>query len=138
MINAIQIALSGLNAASKTIEASASNIANAGADGALDPAKGPAPYQALTTAQTTLTDGNGGSAGVQTQIIPSQKPFVPAFSPDSPFANADGLVATPNVNLAEDIVNLQVASNSYKANLKVIQAQSDIQKDLLSIFDKKA
>lgn len=133
MINAIQIALSGLNAAKNKIGASASNIANLSTEGALDPANGPAAYTPLTTVQTAQDNG-----GVQSQVVPSGKPFVPTYNPGSPFANGDGLVASPNVDLAGDIVNLQVASVSYKASLKTIQAESDMQSALLNMFDHKA
>jgi len=133
MINAIQIALSGMNAAKTRADTSASNIANAQTEGALDPANGPAPYSTLTTTQSTQAGG-----GVNVDVVPTSKPYVTAYSPDSPFANADGQVGTPNTDYATEFVNLQVASTSYKANIKSIQVASDMQKDLLAIFDKKA
>ncbi len=138
MINAIHIALSGLTAASRKVEASASNIANVSTAGALDPADGPAPYNALTTTQSTITGENGESSGVRADVVPTNRPFVPAYDPDSPFANADGLIGAPNVDLAEEIVNMQIASNTYKANVKTIQVASDMQDALLNMFDRKA
>lgn len=134
MINAIQIALSGMAAASRKVEASASNIANMTTGGALDPATGPAPYQALTTTQTS----NGVDAGVRSDIIPTNRPVVAAYAPDSPFANQDGLIGVPNTNLVEDIVNLQIASTSYEASAKTIAVASDMQDALLDMFDRKA
>ncbi|MDB5491236.1 MAG: hypothetical protein JWO78_1085 [Micavibrio sp.] len=133
MINAIQIALSGLNAAKTKADTVASNIANTRTEGALDPANGPAPYGTLTTTQSA--QGNGG---VSVTVVPTVKPYVPAYNPDSPFANADGQVGVPNTDYAAEFVNLQIASTSYKANVKTIQISSDMQKDLLAIFDKKA
>ena len=138
MINTIQIALSGLTAASRKAEASASNIANMTTGGALAPQDGPAPYQALTTAQSGVTGENGEGLGVRSEIIPTTRPVVAAYAPDSPFANEQGLIGAPNVNLAEDIVNLQIASNSYKANAKTIAVASEMQDALLSMFDRKA
>lgn len=132
MINAIQIALSGLEAASKKVQASASNIANSRTQGALDPADGPSPYSELTTTQTANPAG-----GVESEIVTTNKPFVPSYDPSSPFANSEGLVGAPSSNLAGDIVNLQIASTSYKANLKTIQVASDLQKDLLNIVNRK-
>lgn len=138
MINAIQNALSGLTAASRRIEASASNIANIETVGALDQADGPAPYQSLTTSQTAITGQNGQSLGVRSEIVPSGRPAVPAYAPDSPFANSDGLVGAPNVDLAEEAVNLQIANITYKANAKVIETVSETEDALLNIFDHKA
>jgi flagellar basal-body rod protein FlgC len=137
MINAIQIALSGLNAASRRAEASASNIANLTTIGSLDPAAGSPPYQALTTAQTAISGQNGETLGVRADIIPSSRPFVPSYSPDSPFADSNGLVGAPNVDLAEETVNLQLAKTTYQANIKTIETVNHMEDALLDIFDHK-
>ncbi len=131
MTDAITIALSGLNSASLRLNASASNIANAGTSGRLD-GSSPRPYSAQTTQSQT-----GPNGGVQTQIVETQTPFVPAFDANSPFANEDGLIAIPNVNLAEDIVQLKLAEISYKANLQTIDVASDLFDTLLETFDKE-
>lgn len=132
MIGTIQTALSGLFAASKRIEAGASNIANMHTTGALEDGA-PAPYKALTTIQETRPDG-----GVKAGNIPKSTAFVPAYSPDSPFANADGLVGVPNVNLAEEAVNMTLAKTAYKANLKTIQTAADMQDEMIKTLDRKA
>jgi flagellar basal-body rod protein FlgC len=131
MINAIQNALSGLAASSKRVEAASSNIANLQTEGSLETGE-KAPYSALTVEQSS--DGNGG---VKANVIPKTTPFVPAYSPDSPFANSDGLVGVPNIDLAEEAVNLKLAEHTFKANLKTIEAASQMSDELLNIFDKR-
>ncbi len=138
MIKAIQIALSGLNAASRKAETAAVNIANATTAGALDPADGPTPYQALTTAQTALHGENGKPAGVRSETVPTGRPFVPVYAPDSPFANAEGLIGAPDVDLATEMVNLQIGSTVYKANTKTMQVASDMQDAMLDMIDRDA
>lgn len=133
MIGAISTALTGLLAASKKVEASASNIANMGSAGSLDPASPNQPYQALTTVQTTAQGG-----GVQATNIPKKPGFVNAYAPDSPFANADGLVGAPNVDLAEEAVNLKIAEISYKANINVLKTADEMSEELSRLLDKKA
>lgn len=137
MINTIQIALSGLAAASKKVEASASNIANLTTAGSLTDT-GNAPYNAVTTVQQAVTDESGNGLGVRATTIPKNTPFVPAYDPDSPFANPDGLVGVPNVSLAEEAVNLSLAETTFKANLKIIEAASELSRELISIFDDEA
>ena len=137
MINAIHIALSGLQAAGKRAEASASNIANMTTSGSLEPG-GKAPYGALTTVQTAVNDPSGNGAGITAENVPSNRPFVPAYSPGSPFANSDGLIGVPNVDLAEEIVNLKLAETAYKASAKTIRANADMQDDLLRALDRKS
>ena len=136
MINAIQIALSGLAAASKKVEAGASNIANMATSGSLDDPDN-APYTPLTVQQKTLA-GDGGGMGVQAEFTPKNPPFVPAYDPDSPFADENGVIGLPNVDLAEEAVNLNLAEYAYKASLRVIQKASEMQDALLRSFDKKA
>lgn len=135
MIKAIQIALSGLTAASRKADAAASNIANVTTSGAIDPADGPPPYQAVTTIQNTVTGADGTPLGVRSSTVPTGRPFVPAYDPGSPFANGDGLVGAPDVDLATEAVNLQLARTVYQANVKTIQTASDMQKEVLDMFD---
>lgn len=137
MISAISIALSGLTSSTQKLNASAANIANMQTVGSLEQG-GKAPYSALTTSSSTQTTGNGEGSGVRTQIIPKNTPFVPAFSPGSPFADENGVIGVPNVDLAEEAVNLNLAEIQFKANLKTIQTAQDLDKELLRILDEKA
>ncbi len=132
MINAINIALTGLDAATKKLAASASNIANLQTVGSLDEG-GQAPYTPLTTQQTAEENG-----GVRAQVVARGNAFSPAYSPDSPFANSDGVIGVPNIDLAEEAVNITLAEIQYKANLKSIEAASDLAKELDRIFDDEA
>lgn len=53
--------------------------------------------------------------------------------PGAPFANQDGLVAAPNVDLASEFVQLATAKYNFIANAKVIQAYSETTDALLDI-----
>lgn len=132
MIKAIQIALSGLNAASTRVNTAASNIANMTSGGAIKGGTGPAPYAAQTVQQEANADG-----GTSATAIPKNPPFVPSYAPDSPFANSEGVIGAPNVDLAEEAVNLTLAETTYKANIKTIQTASDMMDELLDAFDKR-
>lgn len=132
MIGAISNALSGLLAAGKKVEASASNIANVSTVGSLDPTSPDQPYNALTTIQTAQESG-----GVTATNIPKEPGIVNAYAPDSPFANSKGLVGAPNVDLAAEAVNLKLAEISYKANLATLKTAGEMADDLNKIFDKR-
>lgn len=137
MIGAINIALTGLGAASKQLLASASNIANLQTAGSLEEG-GQAPYTPLRTQNTAITDTQGNGQGVSTTFVAKDPAFVPAFDPDSPFADENGIIGVPNVDLAEEAVNINIAEIQYKANLKTIQAASDLTKELFRVLDDKA
>lgn len=135
MIGAINIALTGLESASRKLNASASNIANIQTVGSLEEGE-QQPFNALTTSSEALTiDGLG--AGVKTFVVPSDRPFVPAFDPDSPFANEEGLIGVPNVNLSEEAVNINLAEIQFKANIATIKTAIELEDELLRIFDKR-
>ena len=55
-----------------------------------------------------------------------------AYDPNAPFANLQGMVATPNVDLASEIANLNDAAIGFRANLAAFQASSRMFKSLLN------
>ena len=132
MIGAISTALSGLMAASKKVEVGANNIANISTAGALDPVDGPAPYSTQITTQKT-----GEAGGVLASVAVKDPGFVPAYDPNSPFANEDGLIGVPNTDLAEEAVNLKLAETTYKANLATLKTAGEMSDELLRLFDEK-
>lgn len=128
MLNAIGIALSGLQAASRRVEASAANIAHMQT----------ADYEPLTTAQAAQNDSSGNGQGVSSRNIPKTQPFTPSYDPDSPFAGNEGYVNMPNVDLAEEAVNMTLAETAYKANIAVIKTAQEMTDEMLKTFDEKA
>jgi flagellar basal-body rod protein FlgC len=142
------IATSGLSAASLRVNVAASNIANVSTTGPL-PASGgsgtsagvaspsigptfPAAYVPLRVEQVDQSSGStpGGTIATVSTVSPS---FTAQSDPTAPFANQDGLVAAPNVDLANEFVQLATAKYSFIANAKVIQAYSETEKSLLDI-----
>lgn len=51
--------------------------------------------------------------------------------PQAPFANQAGLVAAPNVDIAQEAINQMIASYSFTANAGVLKAQDQMTKTLL-------
>ena len=126
------IAVSGLNAATRRVEVSASNIANQQSTGALPSANGAGPTgapQAYRPLQVNQTDSAGG--GTQTTTGEVSPATVPVSDPQAPFANADGMVAAPNVDLAQELIGQMVAKYSYAANLASLKADDRMTKSLL-------
>lgn len=54
------------------------------------------------------------------RIAIDQRPPRQIFDPNHPDADENGMVATPNVNVVEEMVNLMNARRSYEANLSVL------------------
>jgi flagellar basal-body rod protein FlgC len=127
------IAASGMAAASASLTASASNIANMDTAGPV-PAGGPSQplpansgvYQAVS-ANTQASPGGGATAAIS-NVLPS---YTLAYDPSTPFANLQGMVAQPNVDLATETVNQMSASLAFRANLAVFETASKNFKSLL-------
>lgn len=128
------IALSGLNAASLRLQVSASNVANAQSTGALPnanstaPAGSPQAYAPLEVVQSASVSG-----GVQTSVTTVTPSTTAVFDPQASFANQDGLVAAPNVDLAQEFVDQLLASYSYAANAIVLKTDDRMTQSLLDI-----
>jgi flagellar basal-body rod protein FlgC len=58
---------------------------------------------------------------------------VPSYDPDAPYADANGLVAAPNVDLAGEVVEALVARYAFAFNAKVMRTASDMTKSLLDV-----
>jgi flagellar basal-body rod protein FlgC len=73
-----------------------------------------------------------GSGGVAvSDIITDSSDPEQRYMPGHPDADADGYVAFPHINPAEDMVDLMDASRSYEANVSAISAVKDmIQKSI--------
>jgi len=127
VLSSVSIGLSGLEAASQRLDVAANNIANAQSSGALPGTPGPAPYTPLQVLQSDT-----GSGTVAT-TVPVDPAYVPASDPQSPYANAQGLVAMPNVDLTQEIVELAAARQSFAANLKTVQISMSTTGRLLGI-----
>ena len=74
----------------------------------------------------------GGGVRV-TQVVESQRDFIPVYDPDHPHANEDGYVMMPNVNSTEERIDLMAASNAYEANLTALKLVQNLALKALEI-----
>ena len=141
MSDILGLALSGASAATKRIDASASNLANQRTTGRLPDVgsaaaastESRAPYTPLTTTQSDLSTGNGQGAGTQASLKPLSQPIVAEYDPSSPDANAEGMVGSPNVDTGQEIGQQILGSRAYSASLSMARTSSDMMKDLLNM-----
>lgn len=129
------IALSGMKAATRRVEVSASNIANVVSTGALPNADGTVPAGAPTAyapLEVVQTESAGG--GTQTTVTTAKPSTTAVSDPQAPFANQDGLVAAPNVDLSQEMIGQMIASYSFAANATVMKVDAQMNKALLNIM----
>ena len=61
-----------------------------------------------------------GGGGRVARVVESQEDFVPVYDPEHPHADENGYVMKPNVDRAEETVDLMAASTAYNANLTAL------------------
>lgn len=128
-MNAIGTALSGIRAATLRLDASANNIANVNSTGPASASanqSGAQVYQPLAVQQSPLENG-----GVSAQVVRSGKPAVPRYDPASPYADAQGMIATPDVDLVSEMIDQLTAKLTYDANLSVVKTADEMQQSLI-------
>ena len=95
-------------------------------DAVFESAPAISPFSSVFNAQMQASGGVAVSEIVTDTSAPERR-----FMPGHPDADADGYVAFPHINPAEDMVDLMGASRNYEANVAAIGAVKDmIQKSI--------
>ena len=70
--------------------------------------------------------------GVVSRVINSPRGPVAYYDPSAPYADANGMVAAPDIDIATEFVDLITAELDFAANLMVLRVESDM---MASLFD---
>jgi flagellar basal-body rod protein FlgC len=142
LFSTLSVSASGMSAQRTRAEVVAQNLANA--DTTRTPEGGPYRRRDVVfesqdlpaSFSSVLSDQIGtGSTGVAVSEIrvdneEPQKRYIPGH----PDADADGYVALPRVNPAEDMVDLLGASRGYQANVAAVSAVKDMIHRSMDLF----
>ena len=135
-ISPVNIAVSGLKAQRIRMNVIANNIANA--ESTRTPGGGPFRRQlAIFRGEQLGTSLSPNKFGVWvTGIENDTSPFRTVYDPTHPDANADGIVAYPNINLSVEMINLISAQRGYEANIDVILSSRRMTQKALEIIQQ--
>lgn len=124
-------ALSGLVSAATRLATAAENISKSGVEGRVPSGRG-----GRTDAYTPkdVIDVAQANGGVLAQVYERSGAYRTDYKPESPKADKEGNVLSPDVNVDEELVNSKLASLQYGANAKVIKAQLDNEKELFNVL----
>ena len=128
---------SGLNAQLVRMNATASNLANAGVVSGTEETA----FRAQRPVFEALLEGKtaGGfedlTGGVRVQkIVSDTKPIEQIYEPGNSMANEDGYVFSSNVSEIEELVDMLDASRAYQNNVEVISTAKDLMIKTLDII----
>ena len=113
MIPAMQSALSGLSAYSAKISANANNIANASTEG-------------FKKSRVILSTAEAQGVNVQTERVESPGPMIYEQT-----STGVKVVEQSNVDIVEELPDMSLNSQLYKANLKTLQVADEMLGTLL-------
>jgi flagellar basal-body rod protein FlgC len=134
LLSGVDSTASALNAEQTRMDIISENIANVNTTKGLDGK----PYQrqqvVFESVLKAQQDASAGAVPQTTQIVRIAKDTSPprmVYNPTHPEANAQGMVAMPNIDIHEEMVDMIASSRSYEANLAVIKnARSMAMQDL--------
>ncbi len=132
MFGSLDISTSGLIAQRVQIDTIAGNIANAQTTRRGDGKPGP-----YLRRVALMAPGNGaGKPGVHVTQVVEDTQGRPRLvkDPSHPDADANGMVAYPNVEMSTEMINALVAVRAYEANLTAIEASKSIMASTMRIL----
>jgi flagellar basal-body rod protein FlgC len=141
LFSALSIGASGMAAQRARAELLVENLANA--ETTRTPEGGPyrrkdVVFESASTSSpfaSVFAEEMGASGGVSVgEVVTDTRPPERRYMPGHPDADAEGYVAFPNVNPAEDMVDLMGASRGYQANVAAIGAVKDMIQRSLDLF----
>ncbi len=121
-------------AAQTRLEVAAENIANASTAGAIPGSDAPAgsPAPATPRRVDTIELSGGGTKAVISNVSPA---YTKAHDPSAPYANSNGDVAQPNIDLGTEIGNAMDARTQFAANAAVMKISDRMMQDLIDIMN---
>jgi flagellar basal-body rod protein FlgC len=135
-LSGIQNTAAALDAERTRLDVISENIANADTTHGLDGK----PYQRkVVVFENALQQamGSGDASSTPTlrvaRIENDKRPPIMIYEPGNPDADARGMVATPNINIHEEMADLISASRAFEANLAVIKNEKAMAMQTLAI-----
>jgi flagellar basal-body rod protein FlgC len=133
LISGIDITAGALSAQKTRLDVVAQNIANAETTRTAN--GGPYQRQIVSFETELMKTASGASletvrvGGITTDPTSGQR----VYNPQHPDAGPDGMVTMPNVNLANEMVDLITASRAYEANLSFVKNARTLAQKTLDI-----
>jgi flagellar basal-body rod protein FlgC len=138
ILNGIDSTSSALNAERIRMDVVSQNIANVNTTRGLNGkpyARQQVVFEAVLKDQLkpSGTPGNEPQTVRIASIETARRPPRLVYQPGHADADANGMVALPNINIYEEMVDLMAASRSYEANLNVVKTARSMALQTLSI-----
>ena len=133
MYGSLDISTSGLIANRIRLEAISANIANA--DSLVNEAGEYEPFRRRIATLAAGDPSTGSDEGVHVASIDlDDGPPMMKYEPGAPFANSDGYVGHPNIDIVVEQMNAMEAQRSFEANITVVEATKTMMSAALQLL----
>jgi flagellar basal-body rod protein FlgC len=130
--DAFAVSGSGMTAQRLRLDLIAGNLANV--HSTRTPQGGPYRRQFPVFAQHLANTGAFSGAGVVVEaILQDQSQPQKVLDPGHPDADAEGYVSYPNINVADEMVDMILANRAYQANATVFETSKDLAEKALEL-----
>lgn len=136
IIPAVESTASALEAERIRMEVIGQNIANANTTRGVDGK----PFRRQQVVFESVLRQELGAAGgpapakvTVSKIVPDSRPFRLVYNPGHPDADAQGMVALPNISVHEEMADMIAAARAFEANLAVVKAARTMAAQTLTI-----
>lgn len=130
LFKVFNIASSAMTAQSHRLNVVASNLSNADS---VTNSSGE-PYRGRQVIFSTLKADENAASGVRVAgVVHDPSPMRKIFEPHHPFADKDGYIIKPNVNVVDEMVNMMSASRSYQNNVDIMNTTKSLLQKTLTI-----
>jgi len=139
LLNVFDVSGSAMTAQTVRLNTTASNLSNAQSVSSNLNETYRARQPVFATQLQTALDGLGNSSqsapgGVRVAgIVESQAPLHMKYEPERPYADENGYVAYPNVNVVEEMANMMSASRSFQLNAEMMKSARTLAESLLRL-----
>ena len=128
MFGAIHTAGSGLRLNRTWLDAVSDNIANINTVRPMDDNA----FQSRMVVAQAVDYGEAGGVRVAGAAFGDPEGRI-RYEPDHPFADADGLVRYPDIDLGDQMTQLMIAQRAYQANVAVVERARDAYESALTL-----
>lgn len=118
LFDALHASASGMTVMRTWLDATADNLSNTQSAGA--------PGEALFRTRLVVAQANEDGLGAHVvEITQKDETPSPKFEPGHPFADENGMVNFPGVDLGAEMTNMVIAQRAYQANITALQTARD-------------
>ena len=126
LLKALETSGTAMNAQQIRLSIISSNLANAQTVSSTSEGAYKAKHPVFAAVMDNYSNENPNIGVKVKDVIESNEPIRKEFNPGHPMSDEEGFIYRPNVNSVEEMANMMSASQSYRANVEVMNTAKQL------------